>query len=308
MLSEAPETVPGWEIAVAAGAELGERPVWDALAGCLLWVDINAGRLHRYRPGTGNEVLVDLAAAGPGGRAVAIGAAAQRRGGGYVLAAADGFRLTGPDGQFHGGPVRPPGMGDDVRFNDAACDPAGRFWAGTVGYDRQPGAGALYRFDADGTVTTVLTEITESNGLGWSPDATTFYYIDSGEPQPRVRAFGFDAATGTLGAFRDLVSFPPGDVVPDGLVVDGEGAIWVALFGGAALHRYSPDGDLLAALPVPTSRPTCPAFGGDGLSDLYLTTAWEGMGERQRAAEPLAGHVLRTRAGARGQHAPPFAG
>jgi sugar lactone lactonase YvrE len=300
--------VPTWEIAVAAGAELGERPVWDAGAGCLIWVDIKAGRLHRYRPRTGNEVAVDLGTAGPGDRPVAIGAAAHRRRGGYVLAAADGFRLVGPDGQPQAGPVRPDGMGDDVRFNDAACDPAGRFWAGTVGLSRQPGAGALYRLDPDGTVTTVLTGVTESNGLGWSPDGGTFYYIDSGEPEPGVRAFGFDAATGALGPARDLVRFPGGDAVPDGLTVDGSGAVWVAVHGGAAVHAYSPAGELLAALPVPVSYPTCPAFGGDGLSQLYVTTAWEGMDERRRAAEPLAGHVLRTRPGTAGQPATPFAG
>jgi sugar lactone lactonase YvrE len=299
---------PAWEIAVAAGAELGERPVWDAAGSCLLWVDIKAGRLHRYRPGEGNELVIELAAAGPGEPPVAIGAAAHRRGGGYVLAASDGFRLTGPEGELQDGPARPPGMGDDVRFNDAACDPAGRFWAGTVGYDRRQGAGALYRLDPGGAVTTVLEGVTESNGLGWSPDGATFFYIDSGEPRPRVRAFEFDAATGVLGRSRDLVRFGPGGAVPDGLVVDGDGCVWVALFGGGAVHRYSPDGELLAVHPVPVSQPTCPAFGGPDLSHLYVTTAWEGMDPAQRAAEPLAGHVLRTRPGCRGQAAHPFGG
>ena len=110
-----PAEPPPWEVAMAAGAELGERPVWDPGRSSLTWVDINAGRLHRYTPGDGDQVVLELSA---GGRPTAIGAAAHRSAGGYVLAAADGFRLVGPDGAAESGPWRPPGMPDDVRFND----------------------------------------------------------------------------------------------------------------------------------------------------------------------------------------------
>ena len=284
-----------------AGAELGERPVWDAAASCLIWVDILAGHLHQYRPGTGDEVHH---AAG-----VPVGAAAPRAGGGYVLAAADGFRLVGVDGQASGPPLRPAGMADDVRFNDGACDPAGRFWAGTVARDRRPGGGALYRLDPDRRITLVLDGVTEANGLGWSLDGGTFYFIDSGEPRPRIRAFRCDLAAGTLGAPRDLVQPPSAHGIPDGLVVDADGCLWVAFWGGRAVRRYSPAGHLLAELPVPVSQPSCPAFGGPDLEDLYLTTAWEDMTQAQRAAEPLAGHLLRTRVeGVRGQPAGQFGG
>jgi sugar lactone lactonase YvrE len=294
--------VAQWEVAVAAGAELGERPFWDQAQACLLWVDINAGRLHRHRPGQGNELVLEL------GRPAALGAAAGRRGGGYVLATSAGFQLTAPGGRIEHGAVRPSGMPADARFNDAACDPAGRFWAGTVTHDVRPGAGALYRLDPDGTCTTMLEGITESNGLGWSLDGGTFYYIDSGEPEPRIRAFGYDLASGELGEPRDLVRFPGGGPVPDGLIVDAEDCLWVAIWGGAAVHRYAPTGELLAVLDVPVSQPTCAAFGGPGLDELYLTTAWEGMAEHQRAAEPLAGHVLRARPGVRGHPALSYGG
>jgi len=303
----------GWQVAVPAGAELGERPVWDAAAGCLIWVDILAGHLHRYRPGAGDQVRY---AAG-----VPVGAAAPRAaqsGGGYVLAAADGFRLVGADGKPdrwpEGAARRPPGMTADVRFNDGACDSRGRFWAGTVARDRRPGAGALYRLDPDGGITTVLDGVTESNGLGWSPDGGTFYFIDSGEPRPRIRAFPCDLAAGTLGAARDLVQPPPGHGIPDGLIVDGEGCLWVAFWGGHMVLRYSPAGELLAELRVPVSQPSCPGFGGPDLADLYVTTAWEGMTQAQRDAEPLAGHLLRARVegpgvdGAVGQPAGQFGG
>jgi sugar lactone lactonase YvrE len=297
-----------WQVVVPAGAELGERPVWDAAAGCLIWVDILAGHLHRYRPGAGDEVFH---AAG-----VPVGAAGLRAvkgpgevGGGYVLAAADGFRLVAADGTAEGRARRPAGMAGDIRFNDGACDPAGRFWAGTVARNRRPGAGALYRLDTGGKITVVLGGVTESNGLGWSPDGGTFYFIDSGEPRPRIRAFPCDLAAGTLGAPRDLVQPPREHGIPDGLIVDAAGCLWVAFWGGHAVRRYSPAGELLAELPVPVSQPSCPALGGPDLADLYVTTAWEDMTPEQQAAEPLAGHLLRTRVeGVRGQPAGQFGG
>jgi len=290
-----------WEVAVSARAELGERPFWDPAVDALMWVDILAGHLHRYRPGSGDSVVHTAG--------VAVGAAAPRAGGGYVLAAADGFRLVDSSGQAAGGPWRPPGMLADVRFNDGVCDPLGRFWAGTVAGDRRAGAGALYRFDPAGSISVLLDGVTESNGLGWSPDGGTFYYIDSGEPAPRIRAFPCDLAAGTLGSPRDLVRPEAAQGIPDGLVVDADGCLWVAFWGGGAVRRYSPSGELLASLPVPVSQPSCPAFGGPELGDLYVTSAWEDMTEARRATEPMAGDVLRTRfEGVRGLPAGRFGG
>src|SRR5262249_18168909 len=137
-----PAEPPPWEVVIAAGAELGERPVWDPGRSSLTWVDIKAGRLHRYTPGDGDRVVLELSA---GGRPTAIGAAAHRSAGGYVLAAADGFRLVGPDGGAESGPWRPPDMPDDARFNDGACDPAGRVWARAGARDGRPGPAALDR-------------------------------------------------------------------------------------------------------------------------------------------------------------------
>ena len=287
-----------WTTAVAAGAELGERPYWDGSG--LVWVDITAGHLHRYRPGHGDEIVLALSS---GGEPEPLGAAAPRRGGGYVLATAAGFRLAGPDGKIEEGAIRPVGMPADAIFNDGACDPAGRFWAGTVTLEMRPAAGALYRLDADGTVTTMLDGVTESNGIGWSGDGATMYFVDSGESEPRIRAFGFDVASGDLGAARDLARFPAGGAVPDGLVVDAEDCVWVAMWGGGEVRRYAPDGELLAVLPVPVSQPTCPAFGGAELHELYVTSAWQGMTADERDTEPLAGHVLHTRPGVRGMNA-----
>lgn len=291
---------PAWEVAVPAGAELGERPVWDAANQCQIWVSILDGELHRYWPPGRDSVF---AAVG-----VAVGAAAPRRGGGYVLAAADGFRLLRGDGSAEGAPLRPAGMGEDVRFNDGACDPAGRFWAGTATLDGSPGGGALYRLDPDGTMTEVFGGVTESNGLGWSPDVTAFYYIDSGAVAPTVRRFGYDPFSAEIFNESDLIEFGAGDGIPDGLAVDIEGCLWIAMWGGGCVRRYSPAGELLAIWPVPVSQPTCPGFGGPGLDELYLTTAWQELDSQRRDAEPLAGHLLVTRPGVAGLALAPYGG
>jgi sugar lactone lactonase YvrE len=294
-----------WEVAVPARAELAEHPVWDAARACLIWVDINAGQVHQFRPEAGNEDAGDEILADVG---VAVGAAIPRRAGGYVLAAADGFRLTAADGSPAAGPLRPPGMPGDVRFNDGACDQAGRFWAGTVALDVRAGAGSLYRLDPDGSVALVFDGVTESNGLGWSPHGETFYYIDSGEPEPRVRAFAHDPATGELSGERDLVRFGPADGIPDGLAIDAAGCLWIAMWQGGCVRRYTAAGELLGIFPVPVTQPTCPGFAGRDLDQLYLTSAWQGMDAAQLAAEPLAGHVLRARPGVTGLPAGNYGG
>jgi sugar lactone lactonase YvrE len=295
-VSQAPAEL-AWEVVAAAGAQLGERPVWDPNANAVIWVDISTGNLHRFTSGRAGHDGENQLLGTPG---VPVGAAAPRAGGGYVLAAADGFRLTDPDGGPVAPPLRPPGMPDNVRFNDGACDPAGRFWAGTEAWDMKTPIASLYRLDPDGSVHEMLTGIAESNGLAWSPDATVFYYTDSGEDSSRIRAFSFDLAAGTLGDEYDLIRFGPGEGFADGLVVDAEGCLWIAMWEGGCVRRYSPDGELIARFPVPCSQPTCPGFGGPDLDELYLTTAWEGMAGEQRAAEPLAGHLLRARPGVRG--------
>jgi sugar lactone lactonase YvrE len=289
-----------WEVVAAVGAELGERPVWDANVGSLVWVDINAGLLHRLAGDGGDTVIAEAG--------VPVGAAAPRAGGGYVLATSEGFLLVDADGHADGPLIVPPGMPAQVRFNDGACDQLGRFWAGTTATDGQARTASLYRLDPDGSVTEVLAGVTESNGLGWSPDGATFYYTDSGEIESRVRAFGFDRPAGALRDERDLVRFAPSDGVADGLVVDAEGCLWIAMWDGACVRRYSAEGELLALYQVPVSRPTCLGFGGPDLDELYLTTAWEGLPDEQRQAEPFAGHLLRARPDARGQAPNCYAG
>lgn len=281
-----------WEVVVWAYAELGERPVWDDRSGCLIWVDINSGRLHRYRPGEGDEVLVELG--------VSIGAAALRKEGGYVLAAGDGFRILDESGSMVEGPIRPSGMSDSTRFNDGACDPAGRFWAGTTSLRGERGAAALYALEPGGEVNLVLEGVTESNGIAWSPDAGTMYYVDSGREDGAIISFAFDPDSAKLGPPSKFIADPPAGGVPDGLTVDREGCLWVAYWGGGCLRRYAPDGSLLEVLDLPVAYPTCPGFGGRELDTIYVTSAWEGMPSRDRLAQPLSGCLFSLEAGTPG--------
>jgi sugar lactone lactonase YvrE len=171
---------------------------------------------------------------------------------------------------------------------------------------RTPGMAALYRLAPGGELERVIEGTTISNGLAWSPAGDTMYFIDS--TTQRVDAFDFDAATGDISDRRTLVEIDPADGLPDGMTVDAEGGIWVCLFGGAAIRRYTPKGRLDAAVPLPTTNPTSPVFGGPDLRTLYVTTARHHLTPDQLAAEPLAGALLALDPGIRGLPGHRFAG
>lgn len=283
-----------WHVETSVQAELGERPIWDEVKQCLIWVDVNAGRIYRYQVGLDAVESLQLD--------VTVGAVGLCRDGGFVAATGDGFRIIDTNGTTIEGPIKPQGMGDHLRFNDGYCDPAGRFWAGTTALDGSKGAGTLYYFESNTKITTVFEGISESNGIGWSPDGRTMYYVDSGADVVIVKSFEFDVSTARLGKSYNLTSSPQSWGVPDGLVVDSEGCIWLAFWRGGALRRYSPDGTLLAVFQLPATNPTCPGFGGPQLRTLFVTTAWEGMTRSERTAEPAAGKLLSADIEVTGQH------
>jgi sugar lactone lactonase YvrE len=285
------------DVALDARAALAEGPVWDAAAGRLLWVDILANAVHSFDPGTGDDTAFDV------GRAV--GAVALRATGGLVLALEDGFGRTEP-GATDVELIAPVGADDpSIRFNDGACDPAGRFWAGTMSYEGIAGAGSLYRLDPDRSVERMLDGVTTSNGLAWSADDRTMYYIDTATGG--VDAFDYDAGTGSIANRRRFVDVP-GPGMPDGMTIDEAGCLWVALWRGSAVHRYRPDGSLDRVVDIPCELVTSCAFGGPDLDELFITSAREGLDERALADQPLAGSLFRCRPGVRGLPTVAFAG
>lgn len=288
----------GVEVVLEAKATIGEGPVWDDVSGELVWVDIPVRSVHRLDPSSGRDAAIDVGSP--------VGAAAPREGGGLVLALEAGFAVT-PGAGSQVELVAPVGADDPtIRFNDGAVDPDGRFWAGTMAYDETPGAGALYRLDAAHRAARVLDGVTISNGIGWSPEGTTMFYIDS--PTHGVDAFAYDRESGAIRDRRRVADVPDVIGMPDGLVVDVEGGLWVALHGGSAVHRYRPGGTLDTIVDLPTSNVTSCCFGGPTLEDLFVTSARDGLDDQQLASEPLAGAVFTCRPGVAGLRSAAYRG
>jgi sugar lactone lactonase YvrE len=277
---------------------LGEGARWDARRGELLRVDILAGRVYRDRVDPDGGLLPVGCYEVPG----TVGAVAPVQGDdGWLLAAGRGFVYLRPTGSLVTlAEVAPTG----ARMNDGACDPQGRFWAGTMADDHRPGGGALYRLDWAGRTELMLDGLTISNGLDWSPDGGTMYVVDSG---PRVvQAFTFDEHHGSISGRRVLVTLAEEVGAPDGMTVDAAGDLWVAIYGGGQVHRYSPDGRLREVVTVPAAQCTSCVFAGPGLNRLYVTTGTEGWSDEQRRTEPAAGLVYRFQTDAIGRPTTPF--
>lgn len=271
------------EVVIAATAEVGEGPLWDADAQRLLWVDIAGGTLHRSDPATGADAAIQTG--------TMLGAVALRSAGwGLAAAVQDGFGLLDADGALQ--LVHGVSAGPGHRMNDAKCDPAGRFWGGSTAMTPVVGEGALHSWAGDEAVTH-WTDLGLPNGLGWSPDGATFYLADS--TTGLLHAAPFDVDAGTLGERRTLLEVDAADGVPDGLCVDADGCIWLAVWGGRQVRRHAPDGRLLAVVELPVTQPSSCALAPGGT--LYVTSARAGLGADVLAAEPHAGSVFAVAAG-----------
>lgn len=289
------------EPAFAAGARLGEGPVWHPVDHALDWIDLARGELHRFVPSTGADTV--LFAGDP------IGSFAPRRRGGYVIAAGRALWLLRPGA---GSLERIAGVPDGVGgvFNDGKCDAEGRFWAGTSTGDNGPPEGALLRLDPDHSVHVMVRGVVISNGLDWDAERRRMYYVDS-------FAYGLDVLTlsdaGDVESRTRLVDVdndtasPFGFTVPDGLCLDADGGVWVAVHGLGTVHRYTPDGVLDTVVSVPTLGPTSCAFGGDDLGDLYITSGTVLPHDHPRA-HALDGALFVCRPGVHGRPMHLFAG
>jgi sugar lactone lactonase YvrE len=285
------------ELVLPLGAELGEGPVWDSRRKVLLFVDILASLIYEYDPSS--ETVSRIAAPGQ------VGSLAPRSTGGLVAAFEHSFAVVDPGGSDWKivATVEPDAP---TRMNDGNCDRVGRFYAGTMAYDETTPAGALYRLDPDGSVERLVSNVACSNGIDWSTNWEAMYYIDSATRS--LDAFDFDIDAGRVSERRPIVRFTESEGLPDGLVVDADGGIWVALWGGSALRQYTADGELEMVIELPTSNVTSAGFGGDDLEDLYITSAREGLSTSELADQPLAGGVFRCRPGVEGRRQHVFSG
>jgi sugar lactone lactonase YvrE len=276
---------------VVAEAQVGEGPVVDERTGRLCWVDLVQGVIYEHDLEERRQVTAAVLDTTVGAIAPRVGAD------GFAAAVADGF------GYYTSGRLT---ISDRVlpephrRMNDAKCDSAGRLWAGSTHMEFVPGVGALHRWDGNSPSVTVAEGFTLPNGLGWDREDTRMYLIDS--MTNRLLTAAYHADEGLIGEFAPLCRIEPG--LPDGLAVDVDGFVWVAVWAGAEVRRFDRAGNLTGIAPMPVTQPSSCAFGPDGT--LYITSAREGLGPQELAAQPHAGSVFAVATNTRGVPVPAF--
>jgi sugar lactone lactonase YvrE len=288
-------SAPRSVLAIRAG--LGESPVWDGAARALHWIDGRKPSINRFDPATAENRAV--ATPEP---VHAIALTRSRR----LLCAFEaslGY-FDGETGALER--LATPIAGVEDNLNDGACDRAGRFWVGSKARDWVTPVGALFRCDPDGAVNRMDEGFQLSNGMGWSPDDRTMYFIDSAPRE--IYAYDFDLASGRIRNRRTLVRIASEHGLPDGMAVDAEGFLWVAQWNGGRVVRYDPEGAIARVIAIPVRRPTSLAFGGPELATLFITSGTMRMSEAELAAEPLAGSLFALETGVRGLPEPRFAG
>ena len=257
-------------------SDLGEGPIWSPQTNCVTWTDITQSVFHTADIDTGATQSFSAPSM--------VGAIAHTHGGDYVAANQEGFAFVGIDGKFS---QLHSFLADDMRMNDGKVDPVGRFWAGSVALSFEAERGSLYVLEKDGSYRSVLDKCTLSNGMGWSPDAHYFYYIDS---IPGVlKIFDFDSVHGLISNPIDLVTFDTSKGIPDGMSVSSDGKIVIALWDGGRVEIYEPDGTKATEIELGVSRPTSCTFGGTDGNVLIVTSASQGI---DRSKEGLAGKIL----------------
>jgi sugar lactone lactonase YvrE len=273
------------ELLADAKATLGESPIWDARTQTVHWVDILDKRIF-----AGPDLLVQLGEW--------IGCIAPRKSGGLVLVQRFSFASLDLDSGKVTSLSTLKDEPSNNRFNDGKCDPWGRFIAGTMDIGEKDPLGSLYSFDGK-SIIKLLGDITVSNGLTWSPDYKTFYYIDT--PTREVKAFDYDLETGAMANPRSAIRIPASFGWPDGMTSDSQGNLWIAMWGGAQVTKWNPNnGQLLERIPVPAKNASSCVFGGKNLNVLYITSARKGLDEATLNQYPLTGGLFRLQTNAEG--------
>ena len=279
-------------------ASLGECPVWSPAEQVLYWVDINAPALNRFDPANGRNVAMPMPES--------IGCFAMRRAGGFVVALRGGIWLARANGTLERKVAEAPYDPHHHRCNDGRCDAAGRFFIGTMNEARGANSATLFRLDPDFHVTQILDNFMISNGLAWSPDGRTMYHADT--PAQIVRAFDYDASTGTPKNPRVFAQWTGETDRPDGAAVDSAGNYWVAFYRGGKVVKLSPQGVVMAEYETPAMCPTMCAFGGADLRTLYVTSARQMRDADELARLPQSGGIFALAVDIPGLPEPQFAG
>lgn len=279
------------ELVLDAKARLGEGSIWHPGENKLYWVDIEGKLLHIYDPSTNTDRQLSL-----GSR---VGTVVPVKGAGALVALQSGIhKIDTKTGQLT--LIANP-LPDTVnlRFNDGKCDPAGRFWVGTLALDSRRKGALLYRMDKDKSIHIMLDSVTISNGIVWTADKKTMYYNDT--PTGTIQGFDYDDKTGAISNRRVVIRIPRGGGGPDGMTIDADGNLWVALWGSGTVGKYDPKtGELLQKVIVPAPNVSSCAFGGKDLDILYITTARAWVSEDRLKQFPLSGGLFSVKPGVKG--------
>lgn len=271
------------EASIKAEYFLSEGPVWDEVHNCLYWVDIFTGNIHKYVSDTAEHSIFNVGQP--------IGAVALRKSGGLVAAMKDGFYFIDFDSRQTQPITNPEEHLPFNRFNDGKCDAAGRFWAGTMPLSEDNPGGNLYMLDENLQSSLKETGISISNGLAWNSDNTIMYYIDT--PTRKIVAYDYDVSTGNISNKRVAIDTTNEQGWPDGMTIDTDGMLWVAFWGGWCVTQYNPHtAEILQKIQLPAAHITCPSFGGETLTDLYVTSARKDLTKDELEKQPFAGSVF----------------
>jgi len=279
------------ELVVDSQDQIGEGPIWDTKENILYWVDIMGEKVQSFDPATNRHTQLQVGQA--------VGTVVPRSDGGLLVAAHHGFAYIDEKTKQVRLIHDPESHLPENRFNDGKCDPAGRFWAGTMAFEPKAKVGSLYCMDVDQSVRKVLSDVTISNGLAWSLDHKQMYYIDS--PTYMVKAYDYNIDSGQIKNDRILLTIPRDIGMPDGMAIDAQGRLWIAHYGGSKICCWDPTtGQIVQTIETPVSLVTACAFGGPELETLYITSGSLALSEDQLKQEPHAGALLSAKPGCRG--------
>ena len=278
---------------------LGEGPMWSPRDGALYWVDILTPAVHRFDTVKQLDTEVKL------GSMVSV--AIPKATGGLLLATPGGIVTFDPDTKLLSPICHPESTRPGNRYNDGKCDRMGRLWIGSLDMATAANRGNLFRVDADGSWKKMDTGFTVANGLGWSPDNKLMYFTDS--MRRTIYVYDFDLHAGEISNRRALITLDASDGTPDGLTVDQDGCLWVAIWDAWRVSRFSADGEEMLRIKMPVPRPTSCCFGGENLDTLYVTSASVRLNVEALAAAPQSGSLFAIRTpGIRGLPETIFAG